>query len=67
MFVIYFMQALPRDAYRLLLKYFSDRLADKGADSPSIANMVSSTIFFYETDVIKDNKIKEAHSIISTK
>ena len=28
--------------------------------------MVSSTIFFYETDVIKDNRIKEAHSIIST-
>jgi hypothetical protein len=28
---------------------------------------VTSTIFFYETDVIKDNTIKEAHSIISTK
>ena len=67
MFVIYFMQALPRDAYRLLLKDFSDRLDDTGADSLSIANMVSSTIFFYETDVIKDNRIKEAHSIISTK
>jgi hypothetical protein len=67
MFVICFMQALPRDAYRLLLKYFSDKLDDKGADSLSITNMVSSTIFFYETDFIKDNKIKEAHSIISTK
>ena len=67
MFVIYFMQALPRDAYRLLLKDFSDRLDDKGADSLSITNMVTSTIFFYETDVIKDNKIREANNLINTK
>jgi hypothetical protein len=62
MFVIYFRQALPRDAYRLLLKDFSDDHDDKGADSLSITNMVSNTVFFYETDVIK-----EAHSIIITK
>jgi len=67
MLVIYFMQALPRDAYRLLLKDFSDKLDDKGADSLNIANMVTATIFFYETDVIKDNKIREANNLINTK
>ena len=32
MFVIHYMQALPRDACRLLLKKIPDRLDDKGAD-----------------------------------
>jgi hypothetical protein len=45
----------------------SDKLDDKGADSMSITNMVSKIIFFYETDIINDNKIKEAHNIINTK
>ena len=62
MLVIYSLHALPRDAYRLLLKDVSDRLDDKGADSLSITNMVYNTVFFYETDVIK-----EAHSIIINK
>jgi hypothetical protein len=44
MLVIYSLHALPRDAYRLLLKDVSDRLDDKGADSLSITNMVSSTM-----------------------
>jgi hypothetical protein len=67
MFVIYFIAALRRDAYELLLKDFSDKLDDKGADSMSTAHMVSKTIFFHETDVIKDNNVKEAHIFINTK
>jgi hypothetical protein len=44
MFVIYFMAALPRDAYKLLLNDFSDKLDDKGANSMSITNMVSKNV-----------------------
>ena len=66
-FVIYSMQALPRYAYRLLLKDFSGKHDDNVADTMSITNMVSRTMFFYETDVVKDNNIKRAHSIFSTK
>jgi hypothetical protein len=62
MFVTYFMLVLTRDAYRLLLIDFSDKLDDNGAGSMRITNMVSNTMLFYETDVIKDNKIKGAHS-----
>ena len=61
------MAALPRDAYNLLLKDFSDKIDEKGADSMNITEMVSKTIFFYETDVIKDNKRKEANNLINTK
>ena len=56
MFVIYFMAALPRDAYKLILKDFCDKLGEKGADSMSVTEMVSKTTLFYETDVIKDNR-----------
>jgi len=67
MFVIYFMATLAIDAYKLLLKDFSNKLDEKGADSMSITEMVSKTILFYETDVIKDNKLKEANNLINTK
>ena len=67
MLIILFMQALPREAYKLLLKDFTDRLDEKGVNSLSIANMVISTKFFYETDVIKDNKNRQANSLMNNK